>query len=260
MKTTGDIKTSLNSSHKPPAPPVPPPTSVRHQQERLKKATATLAIDSKDQLARKPRPVSLRGTGTIEQLTSTSGNHLKTRPSVPPPERPASVAKTSEHGLDTVNKCKLIDGIDSKSINSVASTGGNMRDDLDKPNIHEATNEGSPVLSLDGLSANDDSSFDNSEDDNVSLDSSSCKEPSTFMEQQSNSGTLKQLVDVDKRSFNAIKVDVTKKGTTDDAGGVSREEVGRNEDTISSADSTKPEPPAKPPRSASPKSTQFTPL
>lgn len=298
LKATIDTRSGpVSKNNKPPAPPVPPPTSIRHQQERLKLSAASplqsASSDSSNnkQAQNKPRPVSLRGTGTIEQQqqpASNSCNQVKTRPSVPPPDRPATVAAVvkvapKDGSESSPHKCKSVDDLDAKSANSLTSSGSNLRNDFEEINPNEVeeieavvAQSASPVLSLDEVSANDDSSFDDSDGDNVSLDPSWTKcfsnPPGTVVvsmeHQEGNSGTLRKLDFLANNSGgdDVLKPDLRGRSSEDNIDRaqqnlVQTAEAGQEERRESQPpESARPQPPAKPPRSASPKLTQSTPL
>jgi hypothetical protein len=270
VKHTGDVKTAVGSSQRRPAPPVPPPTSVRHQQERLKLSAAKQASSQKEEALNKPQPVSLRGTGTISQTPTSSSIQSMTRPSVPPPERPViAVAGVPlcETRTENIDKNKSVDDLESESANSLTSSSCNLRNDFEEISSNEVqeveavARASATVLSLDEVSTNDDSSFDDSEDDdNVSLDPSWTKcFKNCDISERDNGGTLKQSDVIDNESGQKAP----KSGTSsmrDNSETNDVVQVNSCEDAKHPSNKTRPELPVKSIRSASPKLTQSTPL
>ena len=162
IKPSASNNVSLESNSmlntKPPAPPVPPPTSLRHKQERLKASVVTTIGPSCA-----PKATSLRGTGTISSNSSScSGQTSVARPSVPPPERPRTTDQAED--IPTIDEC---DGLDMDTSRSVAPStsppSGNMQElriagvaSIDAGDAAPI----SPVMSLDDSISDGDSSFD----------------------------------------------------------------------------------------------------
>lgn len=288
---TTDQNTPLQQALKPPAPPVPPSAIQDQERDKLRKDR-----QAGEKLNQKPRAASLRGTGTIASSSCTNSNTSinnnsslnATRPSVPPPDRPpkpgmyeATLHPTLEQdqgGVQETNRRvgSRSDEGDTKSSHSLTSSC-NLRGDFEEisaGDIDEIDFSApvSPVVSLDSISNDDDSSFDN---DNHSLEYSwtECAltndEQSELIKnhQESNIGqpgpdsALRQNVRPAPRTLGG-KSKINPKQACNETGGNKQEvaatisaEVG-NQDEIKQRE----QPPVKPPRSISPKITQSTPL
>lgn len=255
---------NINSSHKPPAPPVPPPTSVRHQQERLKASfQSSTTLHSQSDI--KPRPVSLRGTGTINSASTNQTAPTAARPSVPPPERPSLTPTTSVGGA-----CGSIGRMSNKSaggftlLTSGAGLVKNKGNEVDESELGTLSSS-SPIVS------DDDSSFDDEE----SSDRSWTKDSNNEDEQhEGRSETLKPLVEANKISaqLDQVKSDRSHHSVSENtglpAGGddhvLLTSSYGASNRTLTDVKMNqapppkKPQPPAKPPHSTSPKIAQST--
>lgn len=226
-----------------------------------------------------PRPVSLRGTGTIISAASSGQNcgagqttGTAPRPTVPPPERPATSALISDaaKAFNSERECKSADDFDTKSSHSLTSSS-NVRGDFEEISANEveeidlSTQSNSPVVSLD-TSISGDSSFDN-ENDNTSLDRSwtKCFAPSAQTSKQqdeldeSRSGTLKLIV----RNFahdDQSTVQQQQSPPPDSKSGIKSISAHSSEGQPNEQVIGESAPPMKPHRGASPKITQSTPL
>lgn len=274
------------ANQKAPAPPVPPPCAVkRHQKQIPSVPHGTLEHRSCDDTVSnksiriidsapnfKPTVGSLRGSGSL-------------RPSVPPPSRPlkqaASVEGSQKNELEDKELVKSSEELDNnqqnddKSSNSVASSG-NLRGefeeiqavDVDEIDISVPI---SPVVSLDSTSGtnDDDSSFDDSR--SLEHSWSECVLDKKDYPQTTNNTTT---------GCTASTLSDTNHGECVAAGDMSekrcsrpapmprrRDNVEKNDESENKGRANeedggtlKSAPPAKPPRSISPKVTQSTPL
>lgn len=243
-----DPRSSSRSSHKPPAPPVPPPTSIRHQQERMRQSALSKSPDPENSTVQKPRPVSLRGTGTIDR-PHTNNNQASARPSVPPPERPitkTTMIMNSDSELNIKDDRKASQEGSLRNATSQVRSGAKDQIGLERSHVvrlDEPAKLSNPsgvatVISPDGVSTNDDSSFEDSDEDHIQAD-------------QSRGGdTSRPLVDIKSNT------------RTDLAEGLERETSEMNDERHNEVHPVvlPPKPPTKPPRSTSPRLTQSTPL
>lgn len=216
-------------SQKPQAPPIPPqPASMRHYIERIK-----ANVQSSNE---KPKPTSLRGTGTIDHNSLTNvvvtNNQYSARPTVPPPARPQICVVSNNQ--DTSSSMQEND--DNNCSKSCHSLNGSNNPPVDQTEITGVKRDNdSPVITSVESGSEGDSSFDNDNDnDNES--------------RQSNDDEATRI-----KTSQHSDMDVVRKASS---------QLVRKKRVSSSYDkhSETRKPPVKPPRSASPKISQFTPL
>lgn len=237
--------------NKPPAPPVPPPTTARHHLERIKAANAPKAApDSVN--SQKPRPVSLRGTGTIDQVGGSSSTpvtgHTVPRPTVPPPARPELSNKSAldKAGPEKSSNSDQLDAIGAEGLRCGKLEPG----EGNNTTLTEAPcSKSSSVVPSGGVSDGG-SSFDNDSESQHSLEQS-------WSRRSVSNGSSSEVVLADATASNPADHQTAAVGINKDtSNAVQSSEASAAE---GNAEQDK-RPPIKPPRSVSPKMPQSTPL
>jgi len=243
--------TTTNRPIKPPAPPLPLAS---------KRNPKVSAIERHSSHGSNPVNTSSspRGAGAI------IGNLNAARPSVPPPNRPSRLPceSASQNVSDQCPGSKSSDvspNGDNGSSHSIASSG-NLRTESEEVSVNDVDDidinvSNSPIVSLDSISG-EDSSFENEANysDHPWQDYDSERDNNKSKSTNEKVGIVNSAVE-SRGSYEAQNVRVAPKPFERTA----RKQRIVLEDTVP-LESTPEKPPIKPPRSASPKIAQSTPL